>query len=322
MKKATAVLLALLLTLAYAGCGSGKTEPTESEARPYETYAPSARPTTAAQTATSAPKPTPEPTRNPTPEPEPTQNSTPEPEPTPEPTPWPVERHWWLYTVTASEGLMASSNRFYNRLWANYLVFPQDGVVIGRIKGHEQYKIYTKDPEERVIWLPEIKRDYDSYYANYVRSDVTLPEPDILGNTVYMAVGGMMYTQLSDSAKAMLANEIERIKTEGKPVLTASGAVHLGTAGSVPFNASTIELQNTFVIRFEEIQGLGYMLPYRLIITNTGDFYFVEYSVDKDLNDVYERYLAIEDELITTLFENMSPLHTEEQIEIQIIYDR
>ncbi|MBQ1821395.1 MAG: hypothetical protein II117_07330 [Clostridia bacterium] len=131
--------------------------------------------------------------------------------------------------------------------------------MIGRIKGYDTGKVYTKDPEERVIWVPYT--DAFPYRACYSLSDFALPEPVIGDNDLCVSDFEYAGGTISDSAKAEALSCIERLQTEG---------THRPDESKIVFSAY-------LSIAFRECAGLGYLLPYRLVFTQDGVVYFAKY---------------------------------------------
>ena len=261
MKRISALLLALTVLLTVLGCGT-------------VSYAPSADASlnTPAQTPCSTPQPTyaftKEPTSIPTVKPVPTPKPTPRPTsvPTPEPTPWPAKRHWWLFTPMG-QGLSRGAGTFYNALWRNYLVYPQGGVVIGRIKGFDHVKVYTKDPEERVVWVPYSEEQ--PYRLNYSLSGMELPETTYWDNAICISDGEYAGGTLSERAKENLGVYIKRLEKQSE-VLKPRG----------------VELIGYISIAFNDLPGLGYLMPYRLAFTYSGEVFLEKYGMYGTINSI------------------------------------
>lgn len=131
------------------------------------------------------------------------------------PTPWAGDGHWYTFTVLPS-GVVNSANQHYNANYGPYFVMPQNEVAIGRFKGVlEEVRMYTSDPEERIIWSYE---KTDVVYGMFIRDDVTLPEPDPEICGYALCVWADFEQILSEDAAAELRVLIEKLEKDGEPI--------------------------------------------------------------------------------------------------------
>ncbi len=91
-----------------------------------------------------------------------------------EPTPWTGDGHWYNFLQSTDSGLISSLNVRYFALHGPYFVTPENAVAIGNVKGVPMaIKIYTNDPEERIIWSYS-----EHFWGMFIKEGVQLPEPD------------------------------------------------------------------------------------------------------------------------------------------------
>ncbi len=130
------------------------------------------------------------------------------------------ERHWYTFTILPW-GVMSSTNEKYIALFEPYYVDEQNAVVIGKLKGTTtEVKMYTNDPEERLIW----SYSPNNFLGTFLRSDVTLPDPDVHpdAGSLALVTGSDRIITLSDTAQAELAALRETIKTGGEPAVSSA----------------------------------------------------------------------------------------------------
>lgn len=154
------------------------------------------------------------------------------------------ERHWYTFSILPW-GLMSSTNVKYLALYGAYYVEQQNAVAIGKLKGTTtEVKVYTSDPEERLIW----SYSPNNFFGTFLRSDVTLPDPDVHpdAGSLALVIGSDRIITLSDTAQAELAALRETIKTGGEP------AVNSGLESSYSEQAST-----EVVFTYRELPSLG-----------------------------------------------------------------
>ena len=154
------------------------------------------------------------------------------------------ERHWYTFAILPW-GVMSSTNEKYIALYEPYYVDEQNAVVIGKLKGTTtEVKMYTNDPEERLIW----SYSPNNFFGAFLRSDVTLPDPDVHpdAGSLALVTGSDRIITLSDTAQAELAALRETIKTGGEP------AVDAGLESSYSEQAST-----DVVFNYHELPILG-----------------------------------------------------------------
>ena len=129
----------------------------------------------------------------------------------PTPTPWAGDGHWYTFQLTAT-GLISSIGTEYLYVPEEYTVCPINSVAIGKLKGmRSETKVYTADPEERVIW-------FESWFS-YYRSGLALPKPDpktcnYAISVYYTDSESWMY--LSEEAGKELHTLLNRLDTEGE----------------------------------------------------------------------------------------------------------
>ena len=133
----------------------------------------------------------------------------------PEPTaaPWTGDGHWYTFQVVTS-GLINSTGTHYLILSLPYYVRDdENAIAIGKLKGAaKDLKIYTCDPEERVIWAHT-----DEFWGTFVRSGIKLPEPDH-DNSDLMISSEDASLVLSEKARSELLALAEELIISGEPV--------------------------------------------------------------------------------------------------------
>ncbi len=93
---------------------------------------------------------------------------------------WTGDGHWYTFAVydSSMSTLISSTNMPYDLCSTEYRAANIEGVAIGRLKGaNKEYKVYTADPKERVIWF-DLEYDYVLYRLTYRRFDCDLPIPE------------------------------------------------------------------------------------------------------------------------------------------------
>ncbi len=125
-----------------------------------------------------------------------------------------AENHWYTFSVLPW-GIISSTNVKYLALYGPYRISEQDAAVIGRVKGMaKEVKVYTKDPEERLIWSVSP----NNFTGVFLRSDFTLPDPDAEPDAGDLAlVAGDRVFPLSDASLKELAALRENIGRAGAP---------------------------------------------------------------------------------------------------------
>ena len=125
------------------------------------------------------------------------------------------EKHWYTFSVLPW-GIVSSTNVKYLALYGPYRISEEDAAVIGRVKGMaKEVKVYTKDPEERLIWSVSPNR----FTGVFLRSGFTLPDPDTEPDAGdFVLVAGDQVFPLSDASLKELAELRENIGRAGVPV--------------------------------------------------------------------------------------------------------
>lgn len=131
-------------------------------------------------------------------------------------TKWAGDGHWYTFSVTDANmsTLISSTNVPYHRCPEKYTAAMEDGIAIGKLKGmNKEYKVYTLDPDERLIWW---ETDYGTRQA-YYRYDLKLQVPD--QKNCDFAIGDDWGMQsLSNDANEYLRSLMPELKTEGEHV--------------------------------------------------------------------------------------------------------
>ncbi len=171
-----------------------------------------------------------------------------------EPTPWTGNGHWWTFQPirlgNGEFGLNVMRHIYYAPLRFPYIVYTENGVAIGRLKGSDEtIKLYTSDPEERVIWIPMVKYRYDGVSGKFIRSDVALPEPDPEYNEICITGRNDTHLTLSDTAKAELIDLMQRTESED--------------VRSSDFGEDQEQLM--IMLQFRDFPGLGCELPFWIL---------------------------------------------------------
>lgn len=131
----------------------------------------------------------------------------------PSPTPWAGNGHWYTFQPLPW-GVMSSTNTKYLALYGPYIVTTKkDAVAIGTVKGvSKQVKMYTSDPEERLIWANEP----GVFWGTFLRDDVKLTEPDPEAQTLFLQIDETE-SALSEAAKAELLSLLKAVPASGQP---------------------------------------------------------------------------------------------------------
>lgn len=137
----------------------------------------------------------------------------PEPEAEPSPTPWAGNGHWYTFQPLPW-GVMSSTNTKYLALeYPYYVSIAEDAVAIGKMKGvAKETKVYTHDPEERLIYANEP----GVFWGAFLRDDVQLTEPDPEAQTLFLQIDETE-SALSEAAKAELLSLLKAVPTSGQP---------------------------------------------------------------------------------------------------------
>ena len=164
---------------------------------------------------------------------------------TAEPTPTPLDGngHWYTFTVN-TWGIMSSTGVKYLALYGPYSLWEDTAVAIGRIKGvPKEVKVYTGDPEERLIWayVPGV------FIGAFLREDVKLPDPDPETGVLAICLNGRAMI-LSEEARAELLSLQKAMETDGE------------SAEHVVFSTVLGESDVTIELVYDEIPALRYCL--------------------------------------------------------------
>ncbi len=206
------------------------------------------------------------------------------------PEPTPQERHWYTFQVH-SWGISSSTNIKYLALYGPYNIDEQNAVEIGRVKGMaKEVKVYTNDPEERLIW----SYSPNAFQGAFLRSDVQLPEPGPeAGRFDIIRDNGQLFP-LSEAALAELEALRSRIETIGMPAEDAGIRIE-----------SDRQVSAEVFFTYREIPSLMRWLPFSFI--RDGDRLIMLTWKADDENAEYQEDRVIEidpdSELYHTVFE-------------------
>ena len=124
--------------------------------------------------------------------------------------------------------MLDSLNRRYKPLTYPYYVSTANAFAIGKVKNvPTEVRVYTSDPEERVIWayVPDV------FYGQFIRSDIPLPEPDFENGSFTIDMDGFEL-HLSDAATTELLALMEKLPSSGESVQSSSLLQRLSPAHS------------------------------------------------------------------------------------------
>ncbi len=135
---------------------------------------------------------------------------------------WTGDGHWYTFAVydSSMSTLISSTNMPYDLCSTEYRAANIEGVAIGRLKGaNKEYKVYTADPKERVIWF-DLDYDHFVYRLIYRRFDCDLPIPEAK-NSGFEIGDSMSYRgilSLSDNAEKEMRLLLSALNTKGEKV--------------------------------------------------------------------------------------------------------
>lgn len=141
-------------------------------------------------------------------------------------TKWAGDGHWYTFSVVDSSmsTLISSTNRVYYLCPTEYRAANCESVAIGKLSGtNKEYKVYTADPKERVIWF-DWEYDHILFKMTYRRFDCELPVPDV--NNSGFEIGDNWSLRgiltLSNKAEKEMRSLLSALKTKGETVRCTS----------------------------------------------------------------------------------------------------